>query len=93
MGLRDHMLIVGDARDPSIYRSLLGQRFVDMVITDPPYNVPIDGHVGGKGTVKHDEFKMASGEMSKQEFRKFLSTVLSLAPDAARDGSLHYGLR
>ena len=35
----------------------------DMVFTDPPYNVPIRGHVSGRGAVKHDEFAMASGEM------------------------------
>ena len=32
-----------------------------MVFTDPPYNVPIDGHVGGSGEIKHREFAMASG--------------------------------
>lgn len=33
----------------------------DQVFTDPPYNVPIDGHVGGSGAVKHREFAMAAG--------------------------------
>ena len=32
-----------------------------LVVTDPPYNVPIAGHVGGKGAVQHREFVMASG--------------------------------
>ena len=48
-----------------------------MVFTDPPYNVPIDGHVGGLGGVKHREFKMASGEMTPAEFRAFLNKVFS----------------
>lgn len=88
--LGDHVLAVGDARDAAVYRKLLGSKLADMVITDPPYNVPIDGHVSGKGHTKHDEFRMASGEMSTSEFRSFLTTTLSLARDASRDGALHY---
>ncbi len=34
------------------------------VCTDPPYNVPINGHVSRNGRVRHSEFAMASGEMS-----------------------------
>jgi hypothetical protein len=33
---------------------------------------------------------MASGEMSEPEFTQFLSTTLSLAVNASRDGALHY---
>lgn len=88
--LGDHLLSVGDARDGSVHRKLLGSKLADMVITDPPYNVPISGHVSGKGRISHDEFRMASGEMSKTEFRAFLTTALSLARDVSRDGSLHY---
>ncbi len=43
-----------------------------MVFTDPPYNVKIDGHVGGSGKTKHREFAMASGEMSADQFTAFL---------------------
>lgn len=88
--LGDHVLAVRDARDVSVYRKLLGSKLADMVITDPPYNVPIDGHVSGKGRIKHSEFQMASGEMSTPEFGSFLTTTLSLARDVSRDGSLHY---
>lgn len=88
--LGDHVLAVGDARDPSVYRKILGSKPADMVITDPPYNVPIDGHVSGNGRIKHSEFQMASGEMSTPEFGSFLTATLSLARDVSRDGSLHY---
>ncbi len=89
-GLGDQRLCVGDARDMMIYRKLLGSNLADMILTDPPYNVPISGHVSGKGRVAHDEFRMASGEMSTAEFRSFLTAALSLARDASRVGSLHY---
>ena len=80
--LGDHLLTVGDAREVSVYRRLLGPRLADMVITDPPYNVPISGHVSGTGA--HDEFRMASGEMSGTEFSAFLTSSLTLARDASR---------
>jgi DNA modification methylase len=86
----DHKLAVGDARDPSVCRALLGSEHADMVMSDPPYNVPINGHVSGKGRVKHDEFQMASGEMDDAAFGAFLSSVFGLARDFSRDGSLHY---
>jgi len=51
-----------------------GER-AQMVFTDPPYNVPIQGHVGGSGVIKHREFAMASGEMTSSEFTTFLRTT------------------
>ena len=48
-----------------------------MVFTDPPYNVPVHGHVSGKGKAKHREFIMASGEMSDEAFEGFLVSDVS----------------
>ena len=48
-----------------------------MVFTDPPYNVPVNGHVRCGGSSDHREFGMASGEMSDSEFRGFLSDVIN----------------
>ena len=61
-----------------------------MVFTDPPYNVPIDGHVCGLGSVKHREFAMASGEMSEAEFTAFLATIFGNLAAHAADGAIHY---
>jgi DNA modification methylase len=61
-----------------------------MVFTDPPYNVPISGHVCGLGKTKHREFEMASGEMSKEEFTAFLATVFQNLAAHSADGALHY---
>ena len=48
-----------------------------MVFTDPPYNVPIEGNVSGLGKVRHREFAMASGEMTRAEFTHFLSSAFA----------------
>jgi DNA modification methylase len=60
------------------------------VFTDPPYNVPIDGHVAGKGQTKHREFAMAVGEMSSAEFTRFLQQVCLNLRAFSADGSIHY---
>jgi DNA modification methylase len=72
-------VLCGDARIGTDYRRVLGGRLADLVLTDPPYNVRIDGHVSGLGKAQHSEFAMASGEMSEAEFTLFLSTFLALA--------------
>ncbi len=61
-----------------------------MVFTDPPYNVPIDGHVSGLGKVKHREFAMAAGEMSEDEFTAFLATVFRNQAGHSADGAIHF---
>ena len=61
-------MLCGDARSPDAYVKLLGDNKADLVFTDPPYNVRIDGHVSGLGRVQHREFAMASGEMTEDEF-------------------------
>jgi DNA modification methylase len=61
-----------------------------MVFTDPPYNVPIDGHVGNSGKIKHREFAMASGEMSKTQFETFLTTAFQNLASCSVDGSIHF---
>ena len=62
----------------------------EMVFTDPPYNVPIQGHVGGSGAIRHREFAMAAGEMDAAGFTAFLGTALGLMAHHSLDGSLHF---
>lgn len=85
-----HRLICGDATDSAIYGHLLGDEKAQMVFTDPPYNVPIDGHVSGLGEVQHREFAMASGEMSEAEFTKFLTSICRQLAAVSADGAIHF---
>jgi hypothetical protein len=88
--LGSHRLLCGDARSSEAYRTLLGADRADLIFTDPPYNVPIEGHVSGLGRVHHRDFAMASGEMTEVEFTGFLTQVFRAAADVSRDGALHY---
>jgi DNA modification methylase len=88
--LGNHRLICGDALDESTYSSLMNGQKADVVFSDPPYNVKIDGNVCGKGAIHHREFAMASGEMSESEFSDFLCRALSLLEAHSRNGSVHF---
>jgi ParB-like chromosome segregation protein Spo0J len=68
-----HRLLCGDARKSSDYARLLDGEAVDLIFTDPPYNVPIVGNVSGLGRVRHREFAMGVGEMSEEAFTAFLT--------------------
>ncbi len=85
-----HRLLCADAARTSSYDHLLDGKIAQMVFTDPPYNVPIDGHVCGRGRARHGEFAMAAGEMSEAEFTAFLKTVLRQLALHSRDGALHF---
>jgi DNA modification methylase len=88
--LDEHRIICADALKRENFSTLLGGQKADMVFTDPPYNVKIQGHVCGKGVNKHKEFAMASGELTESEFTDFLSQNFDLLKNFSKDGSLHY---
>lgn len=88
--LGEHRIACGSALDPAIYAALMGGDLASMVFTDPPYNVPIAGHVSGLGKHVHREFLQASGEMDRAAFTDFLRSGYALMVRYSQDGSLHY---
>jgi DNA modification methylase len=66
------------------------RELAEMVFTDPPYNVPIEGNVGGLGKVRHRDFVMASGEMDRTQFTAFLSGAFANLAGFSIDGSIHF---
>lgn len=85
-----HRLFVGDALDASSYRILLESERAEMVFTDPPYNLQIPDVVSGHGKVRHENFAVACGEMSREQFREFLISAMRPMADFTTDGSIHY---
>ncbi|CAN1522164.1 ParB_N_like_MT domain containing protein [Rhabdaerophilaceae bacterium] len=88
--LGSHRLICGDALDPKTLEILMQGERAQMVFTDPPYNVPIEGHVSGLGKVRHREFAQASGEMSRAEFTAFLRKAFEQLIANSQDGAIHF---
>tara|TARA_R110001599_G_scaffold271127_3_gene472068 strand:- start:45 stop:1415 length:1371 start_codon:yes stop_codon:yes gene_type:complete len=85
-----HRLICGDATDADVYAALLEGERAQLVFTDPPYNVPVDGHVCGLGKVRHREFAMATGEMDEESFTDFLGTVFRNLARFSQDGAIQF---
>jgi hypothetical protein len=70
--LGNHRVLCGSVLDTAAFAAVMAAECAAMVFTDPPYNVPIDGHASGLGAIHHRPFPMASGEMSRTEFTTFL---------------------
>jgi DNA modification methylase len=88
--LGGHSVTCGDACQSTTYELLLGDEKATQVIADAPYNVPINGHVCGKGSIQHREFAMASGEMDADEFSSFLKGVFQQLVANTIDGAIHH---
>jgi DNA modification methylase len=85
-----HRLLCGNALDPEAFATLMGEERAAAVFTDPPYNVPIDGHASGLGAIHHRPFPMASGEMDPAQFTDFLTQACRNLAAFSREASLHY---
>jgi len=83
-------LVCGDALSAATYAAVLSGERAAMALTDPPWNLPINGHVSGKGKTRHREFVQASGEMSDAEFTDFLRTFCQRLKDHVSARALLY---
>ena len=80
----------GNSLEEASYATLMQERRANVVFSDPPYNVAIEGNVCGKGAIHHREFPMASGEMSEAEFTDFLVAAFRLLSKYSTSGSVHF---
>lgn len=87
--LGPHRLFCGSALSAEDCARLMGGAKAEFMITDPPYNVPIVGHVSGLGKVQHREFAEASGEMNSEQFSAFLEAAFRNLVAHSTDGSIH----
>jgi DNA modification methylase len=88
--LGKHRILCGNSLEEDSYARLMEARKADAVFVDPPYNVAIDGHVSGNGSIHHREFEMASGEMTEKEFVEFLSASFGLLARNSNPSSVHF---
>lgn len=86
--LGPHRLICADSRERSSYDQLLGEEQVGLVFTDPPYNCKVRGNVSRRAV--HDEFVMASGDMTDGQFEEFLVTCFANLASVSANGATHF---
>ena len=73
-----HRLVCGDSTKPETYDMLLGDEKVNLVITDPPYNV---NYEGSAGKIKNDN--MEDDKFYNFLFDAFSNTEKYMADDAS----------
>ena len=88
--LGDHRILCGDATSEVAFDRLMTEKPADAVFIDPPYNLKIDGHVSGKGKVRHREFAQGVGELNRDEFIQFLIKSCGLLAKHSKDGAIHF---
>ena len=90
VGEAEHRIHCADARSIDAYEAALKGERAAAVFTDPPYNVPINGHVKAGQTKACREFAMAVGEMTAGQFEAFLATIFDRLVANSKDGALHF---
>jgi DNA modification methylase len=73
-----------DATKPVSFDKLMQGELAEMIFSDPPYNVGIDGHC------KHSELAMASGGMSEKRYIGLLQKTHKAMAAHSRDGAVHF---
>ena len=82
-----HRIGCGDLLDGCSMAALMSDERADAIVSDPPYNVEINGFANAEG--RHREFQMASGEMSPEEFLEFIRKFIRVFIAYSRDGAVH----
>lgn len=78
--LGKHVLICGDSTKEETYKALLGDTKVNLVVTDPPYNVNYEGSAG----------KIKNDDMEDSAFYQFLYAAFTQAEKVmANDSSIY----
>jgi DNA modification methylase len=81
--LGSHRLMCGDSTSIESVEHLADGDLIDLLLTDPPYNVAYEGKTADALTIQNDS-------MTDGEFRQFLRDVYSAADAVMRPGAVFY---
>ena len=87
--LGKHRLMCGDSTSIDAVAKLTGGGGVDMLLTDPPYNVAVQGgnHANPERT---NGLKIINDKMPDEEFRQFLRDAFVTADTVMKKGAVFY---
>ena len=81
--LGEHFLMCGDSTDFIAVKKLCGEALMDLLVTDPPYNVTYEGKTEDALTIVNDN-------MDDVKFREFLKDAFACADGVMRPGAAFY---
>jgi site-specific DNA-methyltransferase (adenine-specific) len=81
--LGNHRLMCGDSTNVEAVVKLTGGSGVDMLLTDPPYNVAYEGKTKESLTIQNDS-------MGNDQFRQFLRDAFVTADTVMKKGAVFY---
>lgn len=81
--LGDHILMCGDSTKLEDIKKIARPGEIDLVITDPPYNVEYEGKKKKREKIKNDS-------MEEDEFSKFLKEIFSNIKELLKTGGAFY---
>jgi site-specific DNA-methyltransferase (adenine-specific) len=86
--LGSHKVICGDSTKEIDFKNLLGEETIDLIVTDPPYNVD----VGSKGDVieEFDNRRILNDHMEAGDFITFLTKAFSNMEKYLKKGGATY---
>ena len=87
--LNGHRVICGSFTSEEDVNLLMNGDLARIVNCDPPYNLPANFFTN-KDEQRHKDFAMGAGEMTDEEFVKFLSLIMERSQDNSVPGAIHY---
>lgn len=81
--LGNHLLMCGDSTNLEQVKQIVDLGGVDLVVTDPPYNVEYEGKKKKREKIKNDS-------MEEDEFSKFLKEIFSNIKELLKPGGAFY---
>jgi DNA modification methylase len=84
-----HRVLCGNALENADFAVLMEEHKAGVVFTDHPYNLKAST-ISGLGKVKHQDFVMAAGEMSDDEYLEFLTTTNKHIARYSKNGAIAF---
>jgi site-specific DNA-methyltransferase (adenine-specific) len=85
----DHRLLCGDSTQTDTFKALFGEQLADLVVTDPPYNVAIQGGDHSNPDRKNGK-KIENDCMSDEDFYQFLYDFYTALGSYTKPGGVWY---